>query len=33
MRIAALLPFSDPTNADNWDVYKTPMIEVLPLKK
>ena len=33
MRIAALSPFGDPTHADNWDVYKTPTIEVLPLKK
>ncbi|TDZ16764.1 Minor extracellular protease vpr [Colletotrichum orbiculare MAFF 240422] len=28
MRFAALRPFGDPTHADNWDVYKTPQIEV-----
>ncbi|EPE06812.1 minor extracellular protease vpr [Ophiostoma piceae UAMH 11346] len=33
MRIAALSPFGNPTHADNWDVFKTPTIEVLPLKK
>ncbi|KAF6809557.1 subtilase [Colletotrichum sojae] len=28
-RFAALRPFGNPTHADNWDVYKTPQIEVL----
>ncbi|KAH8885911.1 subtilase [Thozetella sp. PMI_491] len=31
MRIAALKPFGDPTHADNWDIWDTPQIEVLPL--
>ncbi|EGY23427.1 serin endopeptidase [Verticillium dahliae VdLs.17] len=33
MRVAALRPFGNPKSADNWDVFKTPKIEVLPLKK
>ncbi|EFX04725.1 subtilisin-like serine protease [Grosmannia clavigera kw1407] len=33
MRIAALSPFGNQTHSDNWDVYKTPTIEVLPLEK
>lgn len=31
MRFAALLPFGDPQKSDDWDVYETPLIEVLPL--
>ncbi|TDZ25539.1 Minor extracellular protease vpr [Colletotrichum orbiculare MAFF 240422] len=30
MRIAALKPFGNPTASDNWQVYQTPEIEVLP---
>ncbi|KAF6809665.1 serine endopeptidase [Colletotrichum musicola] len=32
MRFAALFPFGNPEAADNWDVYETPIFEVLPLK-
>lgn len=32
MRFAALFPFGEPTHSDNWDVFQTPGIEVLPLK-
>ncbi|OLN85320.1 Minor extracellular protease vpr 5 [Colletotrichum chlorophyti] len=31
MRIAALRPFGSPKASDNWQVYETPVIEVLPL--
>ncbi|KAK0625885.1 subtilase [Immersiella caudata] len=30
MRFAALLPFGDPTRSDNWDIWDTPTITVLP---
>ncbi|EON96749.1 putative serin endopeptidase protein [Phaeoacremonium minimum UCRPA7] len=30
MRFAALVPFSDPSHSDNWDIWKTPVITVLP---
>jgi hypothetical protein len=33
MRFAALVPFGEPKNADNWDVYPTPAFEVLPKPK
>jgi hypothetical protein len=33
MRFAALVPFGTPQNADNWDVYQTPVITVLPKPK
>ncbi|EHL00982.1 putative Minor extracellular protease vpr [Glarea lozoyensis 74030] len=33
MRFAALVPFGTPQNADNWDVYQTPAITVLPKPK
>ncbi|KAH7375188.1 serine endopeptidase [Plectosphaerella cucumerina] len=33
MRLAALKPFGNPKAADNWDVFETPEIEVLPLEK
>lgn len=33
MRLAALKPFGNPKAADNWDVFETPEIEVLPLRK
>ncbi|KAL3293576.1 subtilase [Colletotrichum asianum] len=29
IRFAALRPFGNPTHADNWDVFKTPQIQVL----
>ncbi|EXF86199.1 subtilase [Colletotrichum fioriniae PJ7] len=28
LRFAALRPFGNPTHADNWDVYKTPQIQI-----
>ncbi|KAF6811570.1 serine endopeptidase (subtilase), partial [Colletotrichum musicola] len=31
MRIAALVPFGNPQASDNWEIYETPVIEVLPL--
>ncbi|KAH7309858.1 subtilisin-like serine protease [Stachybotrys elegans] len=31
MRFAARLPFSNPNNSDNWDIWDTPTIEVLPV--
>ncbi|KAJ5012814.1 Minor extracellular protease vpr [Colletotrichum sp. SAR 10_99] len=31
MRIAALVPFGNPKASDNWEIYETPVIEVLPL--
>ncbi|KZL64377.1 minor extracellular protease vpr [Colletotrichum incanum] len=30
-RIAALKPFGNPKASDNWEIYETPVIEVLPL--
>ncbi|OBR09402.1 Subtilase [Colletotrichum higginsianum IMI 349063] len=30
-RIAALKPFGNPKASDNWEIYETPLIEVLPL--
>lgn len=30
MRIAALVPFGNPQASDNWEIYETPVIEVLP---
>jgi len=32
IRFAALLPFGDPSKSDNWDVWQTPAITVLPYK-
>lgn len=32
MRFAARLPFSNPRNSDNWHIWKTPNVEVLPLR-
>ncbi|KXJ87386.1 peptidase S8/S53 domain-containing protein [Microdochium bolleyi] len=32
MRVAALRPFGDPTVAGDWDVWKTPVLTVLPLE-
>ncbi|KAL0933784.1 serine endopeptidase [Colletotrichum truncatum] len=32
MRIAALMPFGNPKASDNWDVYETPAIDILPLE-
>ncbi|KAH6682326.1 subtilisin-like serine protease [Plectosphaerella plurivora] len=32
MRFAARLPFSNPAHSDNWHIWKTPNIEVLPLE-
>ena len=31
MRFAALRPFGTPEHSDNWDVWETPDITVLPL--
>ncbi|KAI9151410.1 Minor extracellular protease vpr [Paramyrothecium foliicola] len=31
MRFAARLPFSNPNHTDNWDIWETPLIEVLPI--
>lgn len=31
MRVAALVPFGNPEASDNWEIYETPVIEVLPL--
>ncbi|KAG7126932.1 hypothetical protein HYQ44_000652 [Verticillium longisporum] len=33
MRVASLRPFGNRAAADNWDVFETPEIEVLPLRK
>lgn len=32
MRFAALKPFADPQASEGWDVFKTPVFEVLPLE-
>ncbi|KAF4467133.1 serine endopeptidase [Fusarium albosuccineum] len=32
MRFAALRPFGDPKTSESWDVFKTPVITVLPLE-
>ncbi|KAK3356764.1 subtilisin-like serine protease [Lasiosphaeria hispida] len=32
MRFAAQIPFSDPAHSDNWHVWKTPQITILPYK-
>ncbi|KAG7106455.1 hypothetical protein HYQ44_014051 [Verticillium longisporum] len=33
MRVASLRPFGNRAASDNWDVFETPEIEVLPLSK
>ncbi|KAH8892393.1 subtilisin-like serine protease [Thozetella sp. PMI_491] len=30
MRFAAQIPFSDPEHSDNWDIWQTPVITILP---
>jgi hypothetical protein len=32
MRFAALIPFGNPKNSDNWDIWDTPQIEIRELE-